>query len=235
MGTNYTSSTALGRADGTESSEKTKVIIYIVGCVHPTSVQFNLITSSFYHANIDKRTNLSHRGRERARNAVLPPVSRRLDANADGGVALLNRPKLHVGGVIFDRRRRVRQGASSSGEERNGRLHRWDGVFDGGSHRPTFRGVPRAENREQREKGGENVHTKQVHTDTMRYTEPQTKKLRAVPRSRARMEASPPVRLSVEERVEQAVREAVRRALANQRRTQEEELDALSDVLQRLD
>ena len=49
------------------------------------------------------------------------------------------------------------------------------------------------------------------------------------------MEASPPVRLSVEERVEQAVREAVRRALANQRRTQEEELDALSDVLQRLD
>lgn len=35
--------------------------------------------------------------------------------------------------------------------------------------------------------------------------------------------------------MEQAVREAVRRALASQRRTQEEELDALSDVLQRLD
>lgn len=49
----------------------------------------------------------------------------------------------------------------------------------------------------------------------------------------ARMEATPPLRLSVEERVDQAVREAVRRALANQRRTQEQELDALSDVLQR--
>eukprot|EP00752_Nemacystus_decipiens_P002815 g2626.t1 len=47
------------------------------------------------------------------------------------------------------------------------------------------------------------------------------------------MEVGAPLRLSVEERVEKAVREAVRRALANQRRTQEEELDALSDVLQR--
>lgn len=43
----------------------------------------------------------------------------------------------------------------------------------------------------------------------------------------------PPLRLSVEERVDQAVREAVRRALADQRKTQEAELDALSDVLQR--
>ncbi|CAM9834409.1 unnamed protein product [Ectocarpus sp. 6 AP-2014] len=49
------------------------------------------------------------------------------------------------------------------------------------------------------------------------------------------MEARPPVplRLSVEERVEHAVSSAVRRALAEQRKTQEEELDSLSDVLQR--
>lgn len=47
------------------------------------------------------------------------------------------------------------------------------------------------------------------------------------------MEGRPPLRLSVEERVDQAVREAVRRALAEQRKTQEAELDALSDVLQR--
>lgn len=42
-----------------------------------------------------------------------------------------------------------------------------------------------------------------------------------------------PLRLSVEERVEHAVSSAVRRALAEQRKTQEEELDSLSDVLQR--
>ncbi|CAM9622266.1 unnamed protein product [Ectocarpus sp. 4 AP-2014] len=49
------------------------------------------------------------------------------------------------------------------------------------------------------------------------------------------MEARPPVplRLSVEERVEHAVSSAVRRALAEQRKTQEEELDSLSYVLQR--
>lgn len=43
----------------------------------------------------------------------------------------------------------------------------------------------------------------------------------------------PPLRLSVEERVEHAVKEAVRRALDEQRRTQERELDTLSDALQR--
>lgn len=45
--------------------------------------------------------------------------------------------------------------------------------------------------------------------------------------------ARPPLRLSVEERVGHAVSSAVRRALAEQRKTQEEELDALSDVVQR--
>lgn len=45
--------------------------------------------------------------------------------------------------------------------------------------------------------------------------------------------ARPPLRLSVEERVEHAVKEAVRRALDEQRRTQERELDTLSDALQR--
>ena len=50
-----------------------------------------------------------------------------------------------------------------------------------------------------------------------------------------RMEARPrpPLRLSVDERVECAVQEAVRRALGEQRKTQEKELDALSDALQR--
>ena len=49
------------------------------------------------------------------------------------------------------------------------------------------------------------------------------------------MEARPrlPLRLSVEERVENAVQEAVRKALAEQRRTQEKELDNLSDALQK--
>ena len=43
----------------------------------------------------------------------------------------------------------------------------------------------------------------------------------------------PPLRLSVDERVEYAVQEAVRGALGEQRKTQEKELDALSDALQR--
>lgn len=41
------------------------------------------------------------------------------------------------------------------------------------------------------------------------------------------------LRLSVEERVDHAVQEAVRKALDEQRRTQERELDTLSDALQR--
>lgn len=43
----------------------------------------------------------------------------------------------------------------------------------------------------------------------------------------------PPLRLSVEERVDYAVQDAVRKALAKQRRTQEKELDNLSDALQK--
>lgn len=43
----------------------------------------------------------------------------------------------------------------------------------------------------------------------------------------------PLLRLSVEERVDYAVQEAVRQALDEQRRTQERELDTLSDALQR--
>lgn len=43
-----------------------------------------------------------------------------------------------------------------------------------------------------------------------------------------------PKRLSVDERIDYAVQEAVRKTLEEQRKTQERELDTLSDALQRL-
>lgn len=99
-------------------------------------------------SSLGKSTDLSHRRRERARHAVLSSVPRRFDTKAEAvATPLLHRSKLLVreGGVILGRRGGIGQGTSPPGEEGNGGLHRWDGVFDGGGHRPTLCGGPETE------------------------------------------------------------------------------------------